>query len=77
MNQEPHQYTWWSNRGQAWAKNTGWRIDYQVVSPALGAAVRSAGIYKRRRFSDHAPLIIDYDWPAVDAPRATGEAARA
>jgi exodeoxyribonuclease-3 len=62
VNQDPHQYTWWSNRGQAWANNTGWRIDYQVVSPALGAAVRSAAIYKRRRFSDHAPLTIDYDW---------------
>jgi exodeoxyribonuclease-3 len=75
VNQEPHQYTWWSNRGQAWANNTGWRIDYQVVSPALGAVVRSAAIYKRRRFSDHAPLTIDYDWPGVDAPRVTGEAA--
>ena len=62
VNQEPHQYTWWSNRGQAWANNTGWRIDYQVVSAALGAAVRNAAIYKRRRFSDHAPLTIDYDW---------------
>lgn len=62
VNQEPHQYTWWSNRGRAWANNTGWRIDYQVVSPALGAVVRSAAIYKRRRFSDHAPLTIDYDW---------------
>lgn len=63
VNQEPHQYTWWSNRGQAWANNTGWRIDYQVVSASLAAAVRSAVIYKRRRFSDHAPLTIDYDWP--------------
>ena len=62
VNQEPHQYTWWSNRGQAWANNTGWRIDYQVVSPALGATVRNAAIYKRRRFSDHAPLTVDYDW---------------
>jgi exodeoxyribonuclease-3 len=62
VNQEPHHYTWWSNRGQAWANNTGWRIDYQVVSPTLGAAVKSAAIYKRRRFSDHAPLTIDYDW---------------
>jgi exodeoxyribonuclease-3 len=62
INQEAHQYTWWSNRGQAWANNTGWRIDYQVVSPALASAVRSAVIYKRRRFSDHAPLTIDYDW---------------
>jgi exodeoxyribonuclease-3 len=57
----PEQYTWWSNRGQAWAKNVGWRIDYQVISPALRDAVRSAVIYKRRRFSDHAPLIMEYD----------------
>jgi exodeoxyribonuclease III len=62
VNQEPHQYTWWSNRGQAWANNTGWRIDYQIVSPVLGSAIQCAAIYKRRRFSDHAPLTIDYDW---------------
>jgi exodeoxyribonuclease-3 len=62
VNPEPHQYTWWSNRGQAWANNTGWRIDYQVASPALGSAVQRAAIYKRTRFSDHAPLTIDYDW---------------
>jgi exodeoxyribonuclease-3 len=62
VNPEPHHYTWWSNRGQAWANNTGWRIDYQVVSPALGATARRAAIYKRQRFSDHAPLTIDYDW---------------
>jgi exodeoxyribonuclease III len=55
------QYTWWSNRGQAWAKNVGWRIDYQVVTPALAEAARSARIYKDKRFSDHAPLIMDYD----------------
>jgi exodeoxyribonuclease-3 len=61
VNQQPEQYTWWSNRGQAWAKNVGWRIDYQVVSPDLAATVRKATIYKRRRFSDHAPLIMDYD----------------
>lgn len=62
VNQEPEQYTWWSNRGQAWANNTGWRIDYQVTSPALRRAVKRAAIYKRQRFSDHAPLTIDYDW---------------
>ncbi|HHO67478.1 MAG TPA: exodeoxyribonuclease III [Gammaproteobacteria bacterium] len=56
------QYTWWSNRGQAWAKNVGWRIDYQVVTPRLGERVRAARIYKDKRFSDHAPLIIDYDY---------------
>jgi len=57
----PEQYTWWSNRGQAWAKNVGWRIDYQVVTPGLADKVRKARIYKDRRFSDHAPLVMDYD----------------
>ena len=63
LNEEPDQYTWWSNRGQAWAKNVGWRIDYQVVSPSLKSCLRAASIYKDTRFSDHAPLTIDYDYP--------------
>ena len=54
------QYTWWSNRGQAWDNNVGWRIDYQVVTPELKASVQQATIYKQQRFSDHAPLIMDY-----------------
>jgi exodeoxyribonuclease-3 len=58
----PDQYTWWSNRGQAWAKNVGWRIDYQVVNAGLAPRVRAASIYKDQRFSDHAPLTIDYDY---------------
>jgi len=62
LNKEPGQYTWWSNRGQAWANNVGWRIDYQIATPGIAATARSATIYKRRRFSDHAPLIIDYDF---------------
>jgi exodeoxyribonuclease III len=61
VNQEADQYTWWSNRGQAWAKNVGWRIDYQVISPGLKNTVQSGWIYKDQRFSDHAPLVIDYD----------------
>ena len=56
-------YTWWSNRGQAWAKNVGWRIDYQIATPDIAASARLAGVYKAQRFSDHAPLMIDYDWP--------------
>ena len=56
-------YTWWSNRGQAWAKNVGWRIDYQIATPKLAASARRAAIFKTRRFSDHAPLTIDYDHP--------------
>lgn len=62
VNQQPEQYTWWSNRGQAWAKNIGWRIDYQVASPALRERVKTASIYTAQRFSDHAPLIIDYKY---------------
>ena len=63
LNAKPEQYTWWSNRGQAWAKNVGWRIDYQVATPGLAAKAAKESIYKRRRFSDHAPLTIDYDRP--------------
>lgn len=53
-------YTWWSNRGQAWAKNVGWRIDYQIATPGIAATAQAASVYKDARFSDHAPLIIDY-----------------
>jgi exodeoxyribonuclease-3 len=62
VDQRPEQYTWWSNRGEAWAKNVGWRIDYQIATPGIAATARKAGIYKTKRFSDHAPLTIDYDW---------------
>ena len=55
-------YTWWSNRGQAWAKNVGWRIDYQITTPGIAAKAKKVAIYKEQRFSDHAPLTIDYDW---------------
>jgi exodeoxyribonuclease-3 len=55
------QYTWWSNRGQAWAKNVGWRIDYQIATPGVAARAVAASIYKATRFSDHAPLTIDYE----------------
>lgn len=61
VNQEADQYTWWSNRGQSWAKNVGWRIDYQILSPNLKGKVVSTEIYKDERFSDHAPLIMTYD----------------
>lgn len=54
-------YTWWSNRGQARAKDVGWRIDYQVATPGMARAARVANIYKEQRFSDHAPLTVDYD----------------
>jgi exodeoxyribonuclease-3 len=63
VDQRPRQYTWWSNRGRAWEKNVGWRIDYQIVTPDLAGTVKRASIYKDQRFSDHAPLLIDYAVP--------------
>ena len=54
-------YTWWSNRGQAYAKNVGWRIDLHVATPGIASSARSAAVYKQERFSDHAPLLVDYE----------------
>ena len=61
LDARPERYTWWSNRGQARAKNVGWRIDYQIATPGVAALARRCDIYVRRRFSDHAPLTIDYE----------------
>ena len=55
-------YTWWSNRGQAWAKDVGWRIDYHIATPGLALTAQSASIYKQQRFSDHAPLTVNYGY---------------
>ena len=55
-------YTWWSNRGQAWAKNVGWRLDYHLATPDTAALARSESIYRTTRFSDHAPITIEYDF---------------
>jgi exodeoxyribonuclease-3 len=57
---EGESYTWWSNRGQAWANNVGWRIDYQLVTPNLRDKIKAASVWKESRFSDHAPLTLDY-----------------
>ena len=62
LNQQPEQYTWWSQRGQAWANNVGWRIDYHLATPAFAATARREQIVLDPRFSDHAPLVIDYDF---------------
>jgi len=62
LNPHPDQYTWWSNRGQAWTKNVGWRLDYHLATPAIAAAAKREQIYLDQRFSDHAPLIIEYDF---------------
>jgi len=60
LHPELEAYTWWSNRGQAWAKDVGWRIDYQIATPEIAAKAIATGIYKEQRFSDHAPLLVDY-----------------
>lgn len=61
-NQEAEQYTWWSFRRDSFNKNVGWRIDYQIVTPGLASKIREVDILKTQQFSDHAPLIIDYEW---------------
>ncbi|MCG6872350.1 MAG: exodeoxyribonuclease III [Gammaproteobacteria bacterium] len=63
LNDREEQYTWWSNRGRAWDNNVGWRLDYQIATPGLAARATRERIYTRQRFSDHAPLIIDYREP--------------
>ena len=62
LDPRPEQYTWWSNRGDSWNKNVGWRLDYQIATPEIAATAKSASIYLEERFSDHAPLVIDYDF---------------
>jgi exodeoxyribonuclease III len=62
LNPNPDQYTWWSNRGQARANNVGWRLDYHLATPALAARAKAESIYLDQRFSDHAPVIVDYDF---------------
>lgn len=61
LHPQSQEYTWWSMRTQAWAKNVGWRIDYHIASPCLRGALMHARIYREQRFSDHAPVIIEYD----------------
>ena len=56
-------YTWWSNRGQAYANNVGWRLDYHLATPAIAATAKAVAIYKAQKFSDHAPVTVDYDYP--------------
>ncbi len=60
LHHELEAYTWWSNRGQAWAKDVGWRLDYQVATPGMAGKAVTTGIYKEQRFSDHAPFMVDY-----------------
>jgi exodeoxyribonuclease-3 len=63
VNPHADQYTWWSNRGRARENNVGWRLDYMAVTPGLRPKVRAESVYRDERFSDHAPLTMDFDWP--------------
>ncbi|AWD32742.1 Exodeoxyribonuclease [Candidatus Kinetoplastibacterium sorsogonicusi] len=62
LNPNPNNYTWWSNRGNAWANNVGWRIDYQIATPNIAKLALSCNIYKDQKFSDHAPLTVSYNY---------------
>ncbi|WP_058036417.1 exodeoxyribonuclease III, partial [Burkholderia pseudomallei] len=62
LDPRPEQYTWWSNRGQAYAKNVGWRIDYQIATPGVAGTAKNTSIFRDIKFSDHAPLTVDYDY---------------
>ena len=62
LNDQPGQYTWWSNRGRARERNVGWRLDYHLATPGVAAKARREAIYLAQRFSDHAPVIVDYDF---------------
>ena len=62
VNPHADQYTWWSNRGRARENNVGWRLDYMAVTPGLQPKVRAESVYRDERFSDHAPLTMDFEW---------------
>ncbi len=62
LNDQPDQYTWWSNRGNARENNVGWRIDYHICTPVIAATATKTSVYKGRWFSDHAPLTVDYEY---------------
>ena len=61
VNAQGKQFTWWSNFRNAFERNSGWRIDYQLVTPDLRRTVKNAWIYREQRFSDHAPVVVEYD----------------
>jgi len=61
VDSRPDQYTWWSQRGRAREKNVGWRIDYEIATAGLARTAQSASIYREEKFSDHAPLTLDYE----------------
>ena len=69
LDPRPDRFTWWSQFSGARARNVGWRIDYQVATPGIAKLARKTSIYTRTYFSDHAPLIVDYDYDMAAEPR--------
>jgi len=67
LDSRPSQYSWWSYRGAAYDRNVGWRLDYQLVTENLRSKIKSVSIYKQEKFSDHAPVIIEYDYPLTQS----------
>ncbi|MBT8138707.1 MAG: exodeoxyribonuclease III [Gammaproteobacteria bacterium] len=67
LNQDEGEYTWWSNRGRAWDNNVGWRLDYHLLTPGLTPHAKAVSVYRDERFSDHAPVSMDFDWPLPEA----------
>jgi exodeoxyribonuclease-3 len=63
---DKEQYTWWSHRARAWENNVGWRLDYQIVTPELAPKILETQVYRKEKFSDHAPFIVDYDLTIID-----------
>lgn len=62
FNKEPHNYTWWTFRADARAKNLGWRIDYHMVSKSLESKLKRAAIFPMAKHSDHCPLLVEVDF---------------
>jgi exodeoxyribonuclease III len=60
LDPRPEQYSWWSNRGAAYENNVGWRLDYHLVTPGLAAKAKTCSIFRDQRFSDHAPVTVEY-----------------
>ncbi len=62
FNKEPHQYSWWSFRANARARNLGWRIDYNIVSDSLEKKLKRSLILPQAKHSDHCPVVLEMDF---------------
>ena len=62
FNSEPHNYSWWSYRANARAKNLGWRIDYHMATANLEKHLKRAAIFPEAKHSDHCPILLEVDF---------------